>query len=62
MSEQPKWRWLGYIVYAAAIATGFAAVPFWTRGLPLRWAQWAAIGIFPTVFVFLVVVMIREKP
>lgn len=48
-----------YILCAAVIAGAFAAVPFWTRGLPLKWAELASIVIFPSVLVFLVVATSR---
>jgi hypothetical protein len=43
--------WWSHIFMAAFIAGGFAAVPFWTRGLSLEIATVVALVIFPSVVV-----------
>lgn len=59
MTEYKASRW-AHVALATFIASGFAAVPFWTHGLSLAVASVAAAVIFPAVIVAYVFVM-REN-
>jgi hypothetical protein len=56
-SKNPWWT---HIFLATVIAGGFAAIPFWTRGLSLELAELAAIVIFPSIIVAYILI-VREK-
>lgn len=54
--KNAKSSWWSHIVLATIIATGFAAIPFWTRGISLELAEVAAIIIFPVIIVIYILV------
>jgi hypothetical protein len=55
MSER-KELWWPHIVGATAVASGFAALPFWTVGLPTWIATIMAVVLFPSVLTLYILV------
>jgi hypothetical protein len=49
--------WWSHVVLATTIAGGFAAVPFWTRGLSIEAATVAALIIFLSIVAAYIFVM-----
>jgi hypothetical protein len=59
MSEK-KELWWPHIVVATAVAGGFAALPFWTVGLPIWIATIMAAVLFPSVLTLYILVVLGK--
>jgi hypothetical protein len=57
MNQQDDHPWWVYGCMITMISTLFALVPFWVRGITLRYALIAAAIIFPMVFATFVYVI-----
>ncbi len=57
MSTESGSPWWSHVVVATIIASGFAAVLFWTRGLSVEVATVASLIIFPSIIAAYIFVM-----